>query len=190
MVSIIGTHGINQAIHFVGVPMILWSLMVLAAYVPLSTSKRHRISELGFVASHVPTWATLIVLLYAIFYLRIDVAGALLYLPVLLFMYKTSVEWTAKYNQSTCRRWALFLHILGWYLQIHPGHKILEGAQPAGVANLGAALTTAPLFAFYEVVWFIGFRKELQYRVLQLVEVYTQELCDVGSTMRVCETLR
>jgi 2-hydroxy fatty acid dioxygenase len=205
----------NQAIHFVGVPMILWSLLVLAAHVPLLTMGNSTkqssllVDSLGGwwwgLPQYPPTWATLIVLLYVAFYLRIDVVGALLYLPILLFMYKTAVEWTARCvvqqddtgtnnnSSKTTRRlvqWAIVVHVLGWYLQIHPGHIILEGAQPAGVANLGAALTTAPLFAFYEGVWFLGFRKELQQRVLDLVAVYTQELCEEGSTMRVCETLQ
>jgi 2-hydroxy fatty acid dioxygenase len=207
----------NQAIHFIGVPMILWSLLVLAAHVPLLTMGSSRTKQSSFLVDdsggswcalprYPPTWATLIVLLYVAFYLRIDVVGALLYLPILLFMYKTAVEWTARSSAlqqdtgtnknsstKTTRRlvqWAIVVHVLGWYLQIHPGHMILEGAQPAGVANLGAALTTAPLFAFYEAVWYLGFRKELQQRVLDLVAVYTQELCEEGSTMRVCETLQ
>lgn len=27
--------------------------------------------------------------------------------------------------------WALVIHVLSWYMQIHPGHAILEGRKPA-----------------------------------------------------------
>lgn len=208
-------HPWNQAIHFVGVPMIIWTLLIMAAHVPLFPIGQKQEKSLlslslrvhcgGWVQPHPPTWATMMALLYVVFYLRIDVMGALLYTPILMGMYKTAVEWTARCrsrhgsgskdgpsNFSTRRllTWALVVHALGWYVQIHPGHQILEGAQPAAVANLGAALTTGPLFAFYEGVWYLGFRKPLQRRVLDLVQVYTQQLCEEGSAMRVCATLK
>jgi 2-hydroxy fatty acid dioxygenase len=207
-------HPWNQAIHFVGVPMIIWTLLIMAAHVPLfpmmgQKQEKSLLSSLrvhcgGWVQPHPPTWATMMALLYVVFYLRIDVVGALLYTPILMGMYKTAVEWTARCrsrnggigkdgpNFSTSRllTWAMIVHVLGWYVQIHPGHRIIEGAQPAAVANLGAALTTGPLFAFYEGVWYLGFRKQLQRRVLDLVQVYTQQLCEEGSAMRVCATLK
>jgi 2-hydroxy fatty acid dioxygenase len=207
-------HPWNQAIHFVGVPMIIWTLLIMAAHVPLfpmmgQKQEKSLLTSLrvhcgGWVQPHPPTWATMMALLYVVFYLRIDVVGALLYTPILMGMYKTAVEWTARCrsrnggigkdgpNFSTSRllTWAMIVHVLGWYVQIHPGHRIIEGAQPAAVANLGAALTTGPLFAFYEGVWYLGFRKQLQRRVLDLVQVYTQQLCEEGSAMRVCATLK
>jgi len=67
-------------------------------------------------------------------------------------------------------RRAWVLHALAWYMQIHPGHKIFEGSQPAIFQSLGGALTSAPLFAFYEGVWALGLRRDLQQQVLVRVE--------------------
>lgn len=193
----------NQLIHFFGVPLILWSMLVFAAHLPLSNSVTvPAVFGLLCRRAHHVSWATLFLLLYTALYVRIDMVGAMLYTPIMLYMYRTAVEWTAndqaRQAASTKESWlgtqqvaknALWMHALGWYLQVHLGHKILEGAQPATLANMGAALTTAPLFAFYEGIWWLGFRTDLQNRVLGLVAEYTDELCRQGATMRVCETL-
>ena len=34
-------------------------------------------------------------------------------------------------NVSCAWAWALAIHVLGWYMQIHPGHIILEKRKPA-----------------------------------------------------------
>lgn len=65
-------------------------------------------------------------------------------------------------------------------MQIHPGHGIFEGAKPAAMASLGGALTSAPLFAYYEGLWFIGVNKELQDRTKVLVDQYSIDLCKSG----------
>lgn len=53
---------------------------------------------------------------------------------------------------------------------------------------MGGALTSAPLFAFYEGLWLLGINGELQVKILELVDVYTRELCESGEVvMRACE---
>ena len=73
-------------------------------------------------------------------------------------------------------------------MQIHPGHKIFEGAQPAVLQSLGGALTSAPLFAYYEAVWAMGLRREMQQEVLIRVDKLRRELCLDGAQMRLCPT--
>jgi 2-hydroxy fatty acid dioxygenase len=191
----------NQLIHFFGVPFILWTLLICSSHVVLSS--RVVISGLPWIAPHHPSWALLWVILYSAFYLHIDVTGAMLFTPMIYFMYMTAIEWAVndqrKYLQQNgtmhwmgtgrLLKYAVLVHILSWYLQIHPGHHIIEGAAPASLANLGGALTSAPLFAFYEGVWFLGFRKQFQQKVLERVGTYTQELCVQGARIRVCESL-
>jgi uncharacterized membrane protein YGL010W len=202
----------NQVIHFFGVPFILWTLLVGAAHLPWT--KRVTLQGLPGVVPHHLSWAAAWALLYTAFYLSIDVTGALLFAPLLYTMYATSVNWAASDQATYCRlqqkrgssgilkqlephwmgtgqllRAAVVLHVLSWYLQIHLGHKIIEGAQPASLANLGGALTSAPLFAFNEGVWFLGFRKDFQNAVLDQVGIYTRQLCEQGAEMRVCATL-
>jgi 2-hydroxy fatty acid dioxygenase len=61
------------------------------------------------------------------------------------------------------------VHLLSWYFQIHWGHYLIEGAAPAVWQSVGGALTTAPLFAFYEGLWYVGLQSDLQHRVTRLV---------------------
>jgi 2-hydroxy fatty acid dioxygenase len=79
--------------------------------------------------------------------------------------------------------------VLAWYVQIHPGHLIAEGGRPALATSLGDALTTAPLFAFYEGMWFLGLRKDFHKQVLAQVDQKTRELCRAGEKMRLCESV-
>lgn len=190
----------NQLVHFVGVPMILWSFFVMSAHLPLTDKI---VLRLPFTPRHYPSWATVALVFYCIFYLSLDLVGAVAYLPFLYLMYASSIRWTrddqhraiVKDKQpewtgtGTLLRKAWLFQILGWYLQIHIGHKIAEGSQPALAQSLGGALTTAPLFAFHEVIWYAGLRKEFQQRILQLVDEYTLTMCEKGANMRVCESL-
>lgn len=82
---------------------------------------------------------------------------------------------------------ALLIHLVGWYVQIHPGHAIYEGAKPAVLDSFASAITSAPLFAYYEGLWFVGLNKGLQEKTLFLVDVHTKELCQEGAQLRACE---
>ena len=193
---------LNQLIHFIGVPLILWSMLAFQAHVPLTD--RFELNLPG-IPRHCPTWATLLIPFYGFYYFKIDTMGALLYAPIWYVMYLTSVRWRAtdrteyrkrKVNEAVpwfgtgrVLRYAAIVHVFAWYIQIHPGHKVIEGAQPAIMQSLGGALFTAPLFAFYEGIWYLGFRKEFQQEVLALVDDYTKELCSSGASMRACEAL-
>jgi hypothetical protein len=106
----------------------------------------------------------------------------------------SSTETTTSYKSLTYHWYgtgkvlfyAFIVHVVSWYVQIHLGHGILEGATPASLVNLGAALTSAPLFAFYEMIWYLGYRQTLQQQVLQQVSIYTEQLCTAGANLRVC----
>lgn len=202
---------INQMIHFFGVPGILWTAMLYAVHVPipLVTTSMPQITSLPFIPNHSISCALVGILVYAISYLKLDFVGGLLYFPVLYLMYgsvvtlylndqqqalqdmnKKSDLQDSPYWSGTGRllKYAFWIHILCWYIQIHPGHAIAEGAKPALLDSLGDSLTAAPLFAYHELIWFLGFRQELHQSTLGLVAQYTKQLCDAGSTMRVCAT--
>jgi uncharacterized membrane protein YGL010W len=175
-------------------------MIVMQAHLPITSSL---IVRLPGIPPHYLTWSTLIVAFYAIFYVKIDLVGALSYAPIWYIMYLTAVRWTAQDQKLAASRskpswtgtgkvlqWGVVVHALSWYVQIHPGHKVIEGAQPAIMQSLGGALFSAPLFALYEGIWFLGFRQEFHRHVLALVNQYTRELCANGATMRACESLR
>jgi 2-hydroxy fatty acid dioxygenase len=197
----------NQFIHFFGVPLIIWTMMIFAAHLPFSSqsSRSWIVDGLPGIRRHRVTWATAWVVLYTAFYLSIDVPGALMFAPWLYYMYATSVTWAANdqyryyyhVKPGQTNWWgtgrllllSLLVHASSWILQIHTGHSIIEGATPASLVNLGAALTSAPLFAFYEGIWFLGYRQEFQRGVLEQVAVYTKQVCEQGANLRVCASL-
>jgi uncharacterized membrane protein YGL010W len=84
---------------------------------------------------------------------------------------------------------AVFVHVFCWYIQIHPGHKIIEGAKPALLDSVGDSFTAGPLFAFHELIFYLGLRQDLQQRIQTVVAEYTTEMCDAGSTMRACANI-
>lgn len=228
----------NQVIHLIGVPFIIWTMILYGTYLPFTTAppstnvtavvQQPKSSLRTYIphillfprqvqTTHHITWATLWVLLYVMFYSYIDFIGACLYTPFLYIMYVTSVHWSQQdlrkqqqqvkkkddsmdvqdttsttschyywYGTGALLSKAFIVHILSWYIQIHLGHQILEGATPASLVNLGAALTSAPLFAFYEMIWYLGYRLSLQQQVLQQVAIYTEQLCTAGANLRVC----
>lgn len=59
--------------------------------------------------------------------------------------------------------------LLAWILQFI-GHGKFEGRAPALLDNLMQALLLAPLFVWLELLFFFGYRKELQQRVEKQVE--------------------
>lgn len=135
---------VNQAIHFLGVPGIIFSLFVFQFHVGPLLPTPAPVLDLPFVPAHTPNWATLYALFYVVFYYSIDPVGAALYLPVLYAMYAVAARWTCydrlqqqasssspfqKSWRGTGRalRGALYVHAFCWYTQIHWGHKIVEG---------------------------------------------------------------
>jgi uncharacterized membrane protein YGL010W len=170
----------NQVIHFFGVPGILWTILIFLVHLQIPIFGVPRF-----------TYGLLLTLFYVVFYLQMDPLGGTLYAPFLYLMYKSAVYLTdqdrktaaAGNNQSWCGTgrlliFAFIVHVFSWYVQIHLGHHIIEGAQPASLQSLGGAVTVAPLFAFYEGLWWLGINKELQNTTMQLVDKYTYELCE------------
>ena len=187
----------NQLVHFFGVPGILWSIIIIFVHLPIPYFGTKLQSRLP--ADYQLTYGLILTLFYVLFYLRIDALGGTLYAPILYAMYISAVYMhRSDQTKSGGKSWsgtgrlmtfAIIVHVLSWYVQIHLGHKLFEGAQPAVMQSLGGALTVAPLFAFYEGLWLAGINKDLQNETLRLVDKYTIELCSSGVEMRVCKSL-
>ena len=199
---------LNQLIHFFGVPAIIWSAFVFLAHVPLLPMVQ--ISMPG-APQHCVTYATITAVGYIIFYLKIDPkCGGMLYALFVYLKYIMAVRLVeadrcqqklihSKKNDSKqyvnesfsytgkVFKMALIVHILAWYVQIHPGHQMIEGAAPAIMKSFGGALTSAPLFAFYEGLWYLGINLPLKEQTKFLVDQYTKQICADGTViMRAC----
>lgn len=191
-------HPINQAIHFVFVPAILYATLLIAAHFPL----------FGFrglaLASHKLTWASLIAALYAAFYATLDPRLGPVYSLVVVAGYVHAARFVQR-ERSACPRGARFLAIEGtsgralrlafaiqlvsWYAQLHPGHAVFEKVKPALRDSLGQALSVAPLFAFYEGVWALGLEPRLQQQTLAAVAERRAAMCVSEPELSFCAGL-
>ena len=59
-------------------------------------------------------------------------------------------------------KWAIGLHALAWYMQLHPGHAVLERRKPALLDGFVQAFAAAPLFVWLEVLFCFGYRQDLR----------------------------
>jgi len=195
-------HPINQVIHFIFIPIIWWTIVLMAAHVPIFFKPFD-------VVGHRITWASAVLLVYVVYYSKLDPnGGGAIFSFVLVGGYVVAYKMVSEeiqYNKAAkekgagkavdARPWhkvpwkvGFALHAVAWYMQIHPGHGMAEGVKPALVDSLAQALGVAPLFAFYEGLWFAGFAPDLKAHVNELVTVQRAAMCDVDPTYPWCTT--
>lgn len=127
--------------------------------------------------------------IYFLYYLTLDFFAALtwsIFVRVPLWLTANLAVQTLPYAWA----WAIGVHILGWYMQIHPGHALLEHRKPAlldsffqvcsleallemshtmvqGITwelkecNFLQSLVLAPLFVWFELLFQLGYRPKL-----------------------------
>ncbi|SDD34482.1 DUF962 domain-containing protein [Kordiimonas lacus] len=152
--------GRNQATHHIGVPMIVFSLLVLTSTVPLMTLEVGRITLaaalIGVLLLYYIVNAPLIGTIAALIY------GLLLYLAEIL-----ALEGVAFAVKSFA-----VLFIVGWAIQF-TGH-IFEGRKPALFDNL-TQVFIAPAFLIAEVLFMMGLETGLKKEVEARAEKYMPE---------------
>ena len=115
-----------------------------------------------------PNLGTIFTLIYATLYILMEpVAGSAL-APLLLTGTAYSNHLTKTYG-ATANYTALGLFDFSWIAQF-VGHGALEGRAPALLDNLVQALFLAPFFVWMEILFYFGYRPELQLRVAKNVE--------------------
>lgn len=137
----------NRATHFVGIPSIVFSLLVLLALVrfPLGTLDIS-LAWIGAIAA-VIGWVVLD-----------RTVGIAMIVPMAIFL--VIAEWIARSYGATTG-WIVFavFFIGGWAFQLI-GH-VWEGRRPALIDNLFQAFI-GPMFIMVEVLLALGIRKELR----------------------------
>ena len=141
--------GRNKATHFVGVPMIVFSLMIPLGWL------RADIDGLTISAALVVTSALL--LYYLVLDLPLGLAMGLVFALMLW-----GAEPLSQAPLLTSLAWFLVLFIAGWALQLW-GHAF-EGRKPALVDNL-FQIFVAPIFLAAEVFFALGYKPKLHEEV-------------------------
>lgn len=113
---------------------------------------------------------------YSTLYLALspNVAGVSV-TPIVLGFAAAANKLLAKYNSTKVNTIAISVHVISWILQFI-GHGKYEGRKPALLDNLVQALFLAPLFVWYEVLFKMGFYKQLKKDVEAGIDVEVAKL--------------
>ncbi len=142
--------GRNQATHHIGVPMIVFSLLVLTSTVPLMTLEVGRVTLAAVLIG-------VLLLYYIVNAPLIGTIAALIYGALLYFAEIMALEGTVFAVKSFA-----VLFIVGWVIQF-TGH-VFEGRKPALFDNL-TQVFIAPAFLIAEVLFMLGLEQKLKAEV-------------------------
>mmetsp|Transcript_10865 Transcript_10865/g.12796 ORF Transcript_10865/g.12796 Transcript_10865/m.12796 type:complete len:205 (-) Transcript_10865:808-1422(-) len=155
----------NQVIHIIFVPIILWTVACWLNYAPPIFTFPVPDALSGIL---VPNNSLYFLSIFALYYITLDLVFGLTW---------TLFLWTYCYLAATALSqyeygWAIAigLNLLSWYMQIHPGHMMLEKRRPALFDSLFQSLVLANLFVWVEVLFFLGYRKEYKAKLDKIIE--------------------
>ena len=136
----------NIHTHFVGVPMIMFAVVVL-------------LSRPAWMAGDLPLTPALFCALAAcVFYFRLDTRFGIAMAAILVAML-AGAQWLAAQSLGVWLGAGIGLFAVGWVIQF-VGHYY-EGRKPAFVDDL-VGLIVGPLFVVAEWAFALGLRKEVQ----------------------------
>ncbi|KAI8909005.1 hypothetical protein EDD86DRAFT_206661 [Gorgonomyces haynaldii] len=139
---------VNQAIHLIFVPLILWTAQVWFSNTPSFGS----VGPLPINGNLIGTF------IYAAYYISLWPLVGTMYLPILIGMSYSANNFNALTDLPlglTPVAAASLLHVTSWVFQIM-GHQVFEKRAPAFTKDPVQALVLAPLFVFLEGLFAIG----------------------------------
>lgn len=140
----------NIYTHFVGIPLIVFSIMCLTA-------------RAGVVISGVElTLALALLLASTVYYLSLDRIFGLIMLLIYALAYPSAYS-IAQLDMTVWLSLSIGIFVVGWIFQF-VGH-FYEKKKPAFMDDV-IGLAIGPLFVLAEMVFMFGFRKELEQRML------------------------
>jgi uncharacterized membrane protein YGL010W len=137
----------NIATHFVGVPMIVFSIVLALATASI---------PLGSVSL---TLAALLSIVACVYYLRLDITLGITMAVVLFVMCAGASEIAARTSTLGSLGWAIAIFAVGWAIQFL-GHKF-EGMKPAFFDD-AKQLLIGPVFVAAEVFFLLGAKPQLR----------------------------
>lgn len=150
----------NVVTHFVGIPLIVFSILCLTARAGVEIS--------GFSI----TLAMLLIVLSSIYYISLDKLFGLLMLILFVLVYPLAVEIASLATWSWLGA-SIGIFVVGWVFQF-VGHYF-EKKKPAFVDDV-IGLAIGPLFVLAEFVFLLGFRKPLHQRILKEAQMKRAEM--------------
>lgn len=160
-------HPINQSIHFVFVPIIMWTVAVWLSYSP--SVPIPGVCDMASGKYLECNGALLLILVYAAYYVTLDALAGLSWIICI----GIPIWWSATAFQSCVPgawQWAIVAHVVAWWAQVHIGHGLIEKRKPALLDSFFQSLALAPLFVWFELLFALGFRKEMRRQVQEAVD--------------------
>ncbi|ENV63297.1 hypothetical protein F949_02142 [Acinetobacter junii NIPH 182] len=150
----------NIVTHFVGIPLIVFSILCLTARAGV---------EISGVSV---TLASILIVLSAIYYISLDKFFGILMLIIFIAAYPLAVK-IAVLPMWSWLGASIGIFVVGWVFQF-VGHYF-EKKKPAFVDDL-IGLAIGPLFVLAEFVFLLGFRKPLHQRILKEAQMKRAEM--------------
>ena len=150
----------NVITHFIGIPLIVFSIMCLTA--------RAGIVVAGFEV----TLALVLIVASVIYHLSLDKIFGGLMLIIFVIAYPFAFK-IAQMDMGTWLALSIGIFVVGWVFQFI-GH-FYEKKKPAFVDDL-VGLAIGPLFVLAEFVFLLGLRKDLQTRMLDAAKKQRAEM--------------
>lgn len=150
----------NVMTHFIGIPMIVFSIICLTARAGV------------MIADFDLTLALVLIVASVVYYLSLDkIFGGLM-----LLIFAIAYPFAYKIAQMDMGTWLILsigIFVVGWVFQF-VGH-FYEKKKPAFVDDL-VGLAIGPLFVLAEFVFLLGLRKDLQARMLEAAKKQRAEM--------------
>ncbi|MCP5211026.1 MAG: DUF962 domain-containing protein [Hahellaceae bacterium] len=141
----------NIATHFVGIPMIVFAVIIL-------------LSRPAFDLFGLPmTPALIVTMLTTVFYLKLDMRFGIA-MGIILLAGLVGAKPIALMSTAGWLTWGVGLFVVGWIIQFI-GHYY-EGKKPAFVDDL-VGLVIGPLFVLAEFGFMLGLRKEVETAIVK-----------------------
>ncbi|WP_019384216.1 Mpo1 family 2-hydroxy fatty acid dioxygenase [Acinetobacter venetianus] len=150
----------NIVTHFVGIPLIVFSILCLSARAAVDIS--------GFSV----TLAMILIVLSSVYYLSLDKLFGILMLILFVLVYPLAIK-IAGFSMWSWLGTSIGIFVVGWVFQFI-GHYF-EKKKPAFVDDL-IGLAIGPLFVLAEFVFLLGFRKSLHQRILKEAQMKRAEM--------------
>jgi uncharacterized membrane protein YGL010W len=151
-------HPVNRGIHFIGIPAIVWSIMVFLGFLTIA-----QVSNLEVTAAHVA------VILLLGWYLALDFPLGVASVVVFTALLVSALQLIA-YDATVALAAGGAVFVLGWVVQFI-GHGVWEKRRPALMDNLFQVFV-APIFLVAETAFALGLRKGLHDEVRQKMQAH------------------
>ena len=149
----------NQLIHFIFVPVILFTIVLWLSYTPPVPNPIHSSSCLAPYL--VLNGGFFLVAVYSVYYIILDTIAGLSWAACVGFPIWVGAEYLQQTHPGNAWLWAIYAHVFAWFMQIVPGHMYFEMRRPSLMDSFVQSLLLAPLFVWFELLFVLGYRKDL-----------------------------